>query len=175
MQDYSIAKCTRRCALSGRALEPNESYFSVIVPAGEDVSRLDIAASHWNGPVEGAIGWWRSHMPAAATQALRPAPTGVLLDTLGELLQRPGKEALAYVLALLLVRRRVLQEEQGVTDQDSPTEPTRATANEEVCPTIWPLVSPTDGRQWQVPVVSPSAEQLSALQAELKQLLFTDQ
>ena len=173
MQDYSISKCTRRCAISGRALEPNESYFSVIVATGDDVSRMDIAAQAWTGPAADAIGWWRSKMPAAAAKRLRPAPAGVLLDTLSELLQRPGKDALAYLLALLLVRRRVLQEEQGLLAE--PADEVAPPAESGLPAALWKLVCPADGRQWHVPVVWPTAEQQAGLQAELRELLFTDQ
>lgn len=161
MQDYSISKSTRRCAIGGQNLEPDESYFSVIVPQGDDVTRIDIAARHWQGPTEGAIGWWRNKMPSAEARKLRPAPNGVLLDTLSDLLERPGKEKLAYLLALLLVRRRVLHEDQSVLDR-------------EVDNRAWKLLCPVDGREWLVAPVAPAAEEMQALQAELQTLLFTD-
>lgn len=174
MQDYSITKCTRRCAVSGRALEPEENYFSVITSAGDDIARIDIAASQWTGPSEGTIGWWRSKMPAAAAKRLRPAPSGVLLDILSDLLQRPGKESLAYLLALLLIRRRVLQEEQSFLDSDDGTS-AALPPDDAVEVAHWNLVCPADGRQWHVPVITPSTDQCTALQAELKELLFTDE
>jgi len=154
---------------------------------GDDVARLDIAASSWTGPSEGAVGWWRNKMPAAAARKLRPAPTGVLLDTLSDLLQRPGKEALAYLLALLLVRRRVLQEDQDLLAMEAPTgHATKchaagrvdASDDSSLAP-LWNLVCPADGRQWNVPMVVPGAAQAEStkdeLQAELKTLLFTDE
>ena len=73
---------------------------------------MDIASSEWDGPQDEIIGWWRSHMPAADSRKLKPAPTGVLLDTLADLVDRAGKEELAFLLALLLVRRRVLVERE---------------------------------------------------------------
>lgn len=161
MQDYSISKSTRRCAIGGHELEPDESYFSVLVPQGDDVARLDVAARNWQGPTQGAIGWWKNKMPAAAAKKLRPVPNGVLLDTLSELLERPGKEELAYLLALLLVRRRVLHEEQSLL----------ADAADD---THWKLTCPVDGREWVVPSIAPTPQNLGVLQAELKTLLFTD-
>lgn len=179
MQEYTITKCTRRCAVSQRALEPGESYFSLIVPVGEDLSRLDIAASHWTEPLDGTIAWWRSKMPdAAVAKKLRPAPSGVLLDTLTDLLQRPGKEALAYLLAVLLIRRRVLQEDRSLLDESQLAATTGSIKDEsgtELFEQSWSLVCPADGRQWHVPVVAPAAERSLALQAELKELLFTEE
>lgn len=167
VQDYSISKCTRRCAISGRNLEPGESFVSVLVPQGEDVQRIDIAASAWQGPEASAIGWWRSRMPAASAKKLRPAPAGVLLDTLTELLDKPGKEALAYLLALLLVRRKILTEEEQLELRPDDAEQT-------VEPQFWPLMCPADGRQWSVPVIEIPSGQKQALQDELTGLLFTE-
>lgn len=180
MQDYSISKSTRRCAISGRNLEPDECYFSVIMPEGDEVARLDIAASHWQGPSQGAIGWWRNKMPSAAARKLRPAPNAVLLDTLTDLLERPGQEQLAYLLALLLVRRRVLQEEQNFLQDDEQEhkpqlEESGLDAAESGHGQAWKLVCAVDGREWIVPVAAPNAATTAALQAELQTLLFTDQ
>lgn len=164
MQDYSISRCTRKCAISGRQLEAGESYISVILPCGDGVRRLDIAAEHWQGPQEETIGWWRSRMPEASARKLRPSPNGVLLDTLSELVEHPGSEALAYLLALLLVRRRVLSEEQTIE-----------TALTEDPHTHWDLVCSADGRKWSVPLVQPTPSELPVLQSELTALLFTEE
>lgn len=162
--DYSISKCTRKCAISGRALEPGESYISVVIPRGDEVSRLDIAATEWKGPQPEVIGWWRNRMPEAAAKKLRPAPNGVLLDTLSELCERPEKVELAYLLALLLVRRRVLSEEQQI-ELDVNEEPAFQ----------WKLVCAADGRQWNVPIVVPTSAGFESLQDELNGLLFTEE
>lgn len=145
-------------------LEPGESYVSVILPSGDGVRRVDIAAAEWTGPEANTVGWWRSEMPRAGSQKLRPAPNGVLIDTLSELLDSPGKEALAYLLALLLVRRRVLHEERMLDMSESQS------SND-----IWQLACPADGRNWSVPIVELPPARLPELQAELNTLLFTEE
>lgn len=164
MQDYSISKCSRKCAVSGRGLAPGESYISVIMPDGESVRRLDIAASEWKGADKAAIGWWKCRMPELEAKKLRPAPNGVLLDTLSDLLERPGKEELAYLLAVLLMRRRVLAEEQ-LLDLEVADQPQ----------TSLKLICQADGRQWNVPIVIGRTDALDELQAELNSLLFTEE
>ncbi|GIW97749.1 MAG: hypothetical protein KatS3mg111_1082 [Pirellulaceae bacterium] len=162
MQDYTISKCTRKCAISGRNLMPGEAFVSMVVPDGETFRRLDISQEHWNGPSEQAIGWWTNRMPEAGAKRLKPAPDGVLLDALSGLIERPGKEVLAYLLALLLVRRRVLVEDPQAEFDDQPAP-------------VWRLISPGDGRLWEVPMVSPTAETMPVWQDELKALLFTEE
>jgi hypothetical protein len=160
--DIVIAKCTRRCAVSGRQLEPGESFISELVSEDGQIVRLDIAASAWDGPRPNSIGWWRCRMPEAAGKKLRPAPSGVLLDTLSDLLEQSGKEPLAYMLGLLLARRRLLIEVE------------RLDADEQGDPKIWNVTCSADGRQWNIPIVEPLPEQMVALKAELNDLLFIE-
>ena len=174
MQDYSISKSTRKCAVSGRGLEPGESYISAIRPDGEGVKRVDIAAAEWKGPDDETIGWWRCQMPEAGPKKLRPAPNGVLLDTLSDLLERPGKESLAYLLALLLVRRRVLSEEITIGTIGQ-AESASEVAVENEGSEIWTLVCNADERKWNVQVEVAVAEQVAELRDELNALLFTEE
>ena len=103
-------------------------------------------------------------MPEAAARKLQPAPNGVLLDTLTELLERPGAETLAYLLALLLCRRRVLVDES----------PAHEAADDGPLDSFWQLIYPPDGRQWTVPVAVPASDLLEDLQSQLNSLLFTE-
>jgi len=162
--DFTIGKCTRKCAVSGQPLAPGELFFSVVIGEGDEVVRKDISAGAWTGPPPQTVGWWRVRMPDAAAKKLQPAPVGVLLDTLSKLLDQPGAESLAYMLALLLCRRRVL------VDEESPDEDTGESGSESVLR----LIYPTDGRQWSVPVAVPAPNLLEELQTQLNALLFTE-
>lgn len=176
IQDFTISKCTRKCNVDGHALEPSEVYYSVIVPQAEEVARIDISAKNWKEPPEESIGWWKCRMPEAGPKKLRPAPTGVLLDTLGELVERPGQEALAYFLGLLLVRRGVLVEERDtVLAVGSPDAEAEHDGAEEESGSTLLLVCKADGRQWSVPICEPAAEEVLAIEERLNDLLFTEE
>jgi len=105
--DYPVRRPTRRCAASDRELAPGEAFVSVLIDEAGDVVRRDYAASEWTAPPEGAIGWWRGLTPRSDGDT--PAPREVLLGLLDEWADRPDEGAARYVLALLLVRRRVLR------------------------------------------------------------------
>jgi hypothetical protein len=164
LQDYPSTKSSKRCHLSGKEFSPGESYFSVLVPDGDEISRIDIASSLWLQRPANAIGWWKCRIPEASAKGTRPAPNSVLLDVLTELLKLPEQAKLAYLLALLLVRRRVLVEEEKLTLHD-----------DDGSEQYWNLVQPADGRQWQVPYCSTNAVEMSSLQQSLMKLLFTDE
>lgn len=161
VQEYSISKATRRCSVSDRELEPGEDYISAIKPDGEGVRRVDIAATEWTESVDDIIGWWRCRMPNKAERKLKPAPTGVLLDTLSELLEHPESQELSYLLALMLMRRRVLKEEEIADEQTSGE--------------YWNLVCNADKRVWTVPLIETPASDLNQYREQLQDLLFTEE
>jgi hypothetical protein len=160
MQEYAIQRCTRKCAKLERPLAPGERYYSVILTKGPDVVRQDIADEAWQGPPEGTIGWWRGKMPERETRTLQPAPVQVLLDTLAKLCEQPDSATLAYLLGVLLVRRRVLVEKDQTEDTDDPLH--------------LHLTNPIDGMEFLVPMQLPSDEAIVELQKSLSELLYQE-
>lgn len=158
--DYEVERCTRHCAASGRELAEGEEFFSVLVNDQCDVRRHDYAAEAWAGPPAEAVAWWKSRMPTREAKKGQLAPNDVLLQLFSELEQAPDKADMRYVLALLLVRRRVLREEDMERDE----------ANNE----FLVLYSPRDETTCRVGVCAPSGQRVDQIQAELARLLYAD-
>ncbi len=160
MQEYTIQRSTRKCHVGDRPFEPGERYYSVVLQKGKELVRLDYGKEHWPGPPEQAIGWWISQMPAKRTGKMTLAPTAVLLDALEKLCEQPSDSDLAYLLAVLLMRRRLLSEEQN----DAP----------ESEPSCLHLTHPSNGRTFAVPVIIPSHDRAEYLQQKLIELLYCE-
>ena len=114
MIDYQIQPSTRRCSVTGRELKPGERYYSVLLDEGGKFVRRDYAREAWEGPPEGALGFWQAR--ASAGPARRPpVDDDLLLDCFGRLEgeEEPGRVRFRYVLALLLMRRRRLRFEEA--------------------------------------------------------------
>src|SRR5690606_20148382 len=109
MIDYEIQRCTRECATTGRQLEPGETFYSVLIVEGAQVVRRDYSPEAWEGPPEGVLGWWKSQMPSRDGNKLHWAPNDVMLHLLEELEAQAELSDMRYILALLLVRRRVVR------------------------------------------------------------------
>ncbi|MCH5373277.1 MAG: hypothetical protein JJ992_04830, partial [Planctomycetes bacterium] len=79
MIDFEIQRCSRRCAKTDCEFAPGEEFYSVLVSEGSDVVRYDYSQSAWQGPPEGAIGWWKSRMPELHARRANWAPNDVML------------------------------------------------------------------------------------------------
>ena len=97
------------CQRSRRAFAPGEPFYSALVRGSAGLERIDCAAECWDGPPESTLAWWRSTYPASQGGSAELAPVDVLLDVLEQLDGQPDEAGLRYLLALELVRRRVLR------------------------------------------------------------------
>ena len=156
--EYEVERCTRHCAASGRELQEGEEFYSVLVTEKRDVRRHDYAAEAWPGPPEAALAWWKSRMPTREAKKGQLAPNEVLLQLFAELERVPDKTDMRYVLALLLVRRRVLREED-VEREESGGE-------------VLVLYSPREEANYRVAVNVPNDQRTDEIQAELARLLY---
>lgn len=157
MFDFDIQRCTRRCHATDRELKAGETVFSVLVPAGSGVERLDYSVEGWPGPPEESLGWWKSILPEAGGARMHWAPNDVMLHYFEQLDGKPAQEDTRYVLALLLVRRRIVRVES--------TEKTADGLETLV------LYCPRNEQEYRVTGTLPDQQRIAAIQDELAGLL----
>ncbi|MBL9123913.1 MAG: hypothetical protein JNG90_09800 [Planctomycetaceae bacterium] len=158
--DYDIHRASRHCAATGRELAEGETFYSVLMPDKQGWQRLDYSAQAWAGPPEGALGWWQARMPSRESKRAQLAPNDVLLEYFLDLARQPAEADAQYVLALLLVRRRVLRLEDTETDA--------AGRN------VLVLYNPRDEATYRVNERTLDENQTAEIQARLSQLLFAN-
>lgn len=108
MTEYQIQPTTRRCAATGRELNPGEKVYTALIVEGNQFRREDFSIEGWNGPPPGAFSFWVGKVPAANQEA-RPRIDDDLLEECFHRLEgqpEPGKINFRYVVALLLIRRK---------------------------------------------------------------------
>jgi len=158
MTEYQIEANTRRCAASGRQLQPGEKYFSVLLDEGGKFLRRDYSAEAWQGPPEGAFSFWAGRIPAAGDGGRPKIDDEMLLDCFHRLEtdDEPGRVNFRYIVALLLMRRKRFRFEEARMDGDQE---------------ILVLRCVRTGQQ--VRVINPllSEEQMAAVQEEVFKVL----
>jgi hypothetical protein len=159
MLDFEVQRCSRKCARSGREIQPGEAYYSALVAEGAQVNRLDFSEEAWSEAPPGTVAWWKSHMPGAGSKRPHWAPNDALLEYFQLLDGVPTKADVRYVLALLLVRRRIARWEHSEMDDN----------NQE----IMVLYCPRQELEFRVPAQFPTPERAAEIQLELSRLLVT--
>jgi len=117
MMEYEIQTNTRRCAATGRELQPGEKYFSVLLDEAGKFVRQDYSSEAWEGPPAGAFSFWAGRVPPQE-QARRPRfDDDLLADCFGRLEgdTEPSRINFRYVVALLLMRRKRFRFEEVQT------------------------------------------------------------
>jgi hypothetical protein len=106
--DYQIQSSTRRCAVTGRELQPGERYYSVLLEEGGSFVRKDYSREAWTGPPPGAFSFWQGRLPTGTAPRRPPIDDDLLVECFtrleGEL--EPNRLSFRFVLALLLIRRK---------------------------------------------------------------------
>jgi hypothetical protein len=118
MTDYQIQASSRRCAATGRELQPGERFFSVLLEEGGRLVRKDYGADAWPGPPAGAFSFWAGKVPPAETRRRLTVDDELLLDCFQRLEEQtePNHVRFRYVVSLLLMRRRRLRFEEARTE-----------------------------------------------------------
>jgi len=160
MVDFKVQRCTRHCAKTDRELQPGERFFSVLITEGAEVVRYDYAEDAWEQPPENALGWWKSQMPEPHAKRANWAPNDVMLHYFERLEQDATKADVRYVLALLMIRRRIMRIEETTIDE----------CGREVLV----LYCPKNENEYTTPVIEPDTERAQRIQDELLHLLFAD-
>lgn len=115
-QTISIPRCTGRCALEGRELNPGEAIVVVLHESVEDETlvRTDYALEAWRHaelkPDPNRFATWRAIAPHPDRKTDGIISANGLLDLFEQLegTEDPRRQAFRYVLALQLMRKRLL-------------------------------------------------------------------
>jgi hypothetical protein len=156
------------CHRSRRQFAPGELFYSALVRSSAGLERIDCAAECWDGPPERSLAWWRSSYPAPHTGGAELAPVDVLLDVLERLDGQPDAASLRYLLALVLVRRRVLRLVERKRDAGAEDDAGRAADILQLH-----LACRRRDSAYTVAVAPPTAADEGAIQERLASLLWS--
>lgn len=115
---YPIGRSQRTCYATQRALAPGEKYVAALVETeGGGVERRDYSVQAWEAgprPVKQSrlIGFWRGTVGPAENGRRAMLDDETMLDLFDQTPpDRAERAALRFVLALMMVRRRVMLQE----------------------------------------------------------------
>ncbi|NCY03093.1 MAG: hypothetical protein EBX36_09350 [Planctomycetia bacterium] len=157
------------CVETGRPFVAGDEFVSALVRAEGRLDRRDYTAAAWTGPPPQTLAWWRSRFPAAVTGGTTLAPADVLLDVIEELEGRQDDAALRYLVALELLRRRVLRfvDHPAAGAGDAATIPVAAD------PAVMVVACRKRDREYAIRVVPPGEATAPGVEERLAALLWS--
>ncbi|MCH2132368.1 MAG: hypothetical protein MK116_01335 [Phycisphaerales bacterium] len=121
---YPVTRSTGRCAATEVELEPGTTCMATLCEVeDEGLKRFDFAMSAWEEGArpDGLFSFWRTRVPEGDDRKTQLVDDTVLVTIFEQLAEdeAPRRVAIRFVLALILMRKRLLrflgrQEEDGV-------------------------------------------------------------
>jgi hypothetical protein len=164
MTEYHLQSASRKCSSTGRELAAGESFVSALIESGDRLERREFASTAWQELPEGCVAWWHCQVPEDQQSLPAATPREAMLKLFDRWRNSPAQADQTFVLALWLMRRKVLRcEEASLIDASG------SKSNES---NVLRLYCPSRNESYDVPVVYPTAQRQSQIQAELSVLLY---
>ena len=160
MQNFDIKRNARKCCQTEKAFRPGEVFYSELIESDDgQLVRKDYAEDQWQGMAENGIGWWKQTVPQLESGKIYWAPDEVLLSYFESLTKSPQQSEAAYVMALLMVQKRLLSLEDSVLEDE----------------TKLILRERKSGEVYEVAQQSIPPDRIKQLEEQLCENLFSDQ
>jgi len=119
MQQWETTKPTGVCSVTGRPLEEGEEYYAVFFEEGDSFRRVDCSLGAWKGQPEGAFCFFKTKVPIQAEKKKKLLVDDEMLVNFFERLaneDEPARLHFRFVLALILMRKRILRYQETTHD-----------------------------------------------------------
>lgn len=162
MDEWTINKPLGQCSGTGRKIEYGEEYYGALVQTEEGLQRQDFCADYWESQKPQTFCHWKTKLPQPGQKKQLFVDDQMLMAFFERLEKETElqKVNFRFVLALILMRKRILKYEDTRTDGDKE---------------IWILR--TVGDRQNVEVVNPHLDeaQIEELSSQLGEILQTEE
>jgi hypothetical protein len=161
MDEWTINKPLGQCHGTGVKIEPGQEYFGALVKTEEGLQRRDFCADYWESEKPDVFCYWKTKLPHP-DQRKQLFVDDQMLMAFFERLEKetdPEKVNFRFVLALVLMRKRMLKYEDTVIDDGRE---------------IWRLRIVGDKQVAQVVNPHLDEEQVEQLSSQIGEILQTD-
>jgi hypothetical protein len=161
--DYQVHRPRGLCAVSGQVIQPDEPYMSALRETPMGFERIEVKLDHFDALPRGdIIGFWKSVMRRGEAKKKLLVDDSVLCDLLEKLddVADPDKLSFRFVLALILMRKRLITLETQTTGADGLE--------------VWTVK--LRGRDTRLKIVDPkpTEDQIVGIQDQIGQILSED-
>jgi hypothetical protein len=161
MDEWEINKPLGQCYGTERKIESGEEYFAALVETAEGLQRRDFCADYWESQKPDVFCYWKTRLPEPGQKKQLFVDDQMLMAFFERLEKEtePEKINFRFVLALILMRKRILKYDDTRTEDGHE---------------IWRLR--IVGEKQIVEVINPhlDEEQIEQLSSQIGEILQTD-
>jgi len=158
---WDVERTSGVCAQTGEPIQEGEAFYSVLFEEGDSFRRADYGLAAWDGPPEGAFCYYKTRMAVKEKRKKTFVDNEMLraffLKLAGE--TEPARVRFRFVIALILMRKRILRYEHAVTTDGVEVWHMRLTRD----PTVHKVVNPR-----------MSEDQIEEVSGQLSEILHAD-
>ncbi len=117
---WQIKKGGEKCAGSDKTLEPGEEYYAALIETNEGFDRIDYSVDYWNHQQPAVYCFWKTRVPVKEEKKKLFVDDAILVNIFERLEneQDPMKINFRFVLALILMRKKLLKYEDTLREGD---------------------------------------------------------
>ncbi|MBN2593575.1 MAG: hypothetical protein JXA81_08720 [Sedimentisphaerales bacterium] len=161
MSEWEITKPLGQCYGTERKIEYGEEYFAALVETEEGLQRRDFCAEYWESEKPDVFCYWKTRLPEPGQKKQLFVDDQMLMAFFDRLEKETEQEKInfRFVLALILMRKRILKYDETKNDGDQE---------------IWCLR--VVGEKQIVEVINPhlDEEQIELLSSQIGEILQAD-
>jgi hypothetical protein len=161
MADWEINKSQGMCFGTGRKIEAGEEYFGALVETEQGLQRRDFSRQYWDSEKPQVFCFWKTKQPGTEQKKRLFVDDDMLVAFFERLEKETDQEKInfRFVLALILMRKRILKYDQTVVENDRE---------------LWRLRVTGDNRFVDVANPHLNEEQIEQLSSQIGEILQTD-
>lgn len=160
-RQFEVQSATGRCAETGREFHEGDEFYTVLFEADESFTRCDYCVESWKGPPEGSFCHFKSRVPVKQ-KSKKLLVNNEMLASFFERLEgetEPVRIQFRFVLALILMRKRILRYESSTVKDGAET---------------WTMTLMRDRSEHQVVNPQLTDDQIEVVSQELSAILHSD-
>jgi len=115
MEQWQVQRTAGQCAGTGEKLEPGQEYYAALIDKKTHFDRLDFCCQYWQEHKPEVFSFWKTRMPLPNQKKKLFVDDQVLINFFERLAEEsePVKVNFRFVLALILMRKRILKYEDS--------------------------------------------------------------
>jgi len=119
MEQWQVDRSSGKCMGTGKELAPGDEYYAALIDTGVSFQRCDYSCEYWEEHQPRVYSFWKTRIPEPSEKKKMFVDDGILINFFERLADEREqlKVNFRFVLALILMRKRMLKYEDSKVEE----------------------------------------------------------